>query len=663
MRAEQLSHETRKRVLGHLRELGRRAISIHDLIKELKLPADDARPLRHFLKSLVRQGRLDTRRRGKYILTQNIHEPMAPAPEEAPKAQRPAFAPDWDEGEATAVSKQPSRRGSRRRRDEEGEAKPQRGAMLLPAALDALEVEAFPLEVIQEAQEASAWDLEQDLQWREDLRHLPLFTIDGVTAKDFDDAVGLIEFPEEGIRRVVVAIADVAHYVKEGTALDKEAGRRATSVYLPQLCFPMLPEALSNGACSLRPQEDRLSLAVFLDFNQEGDLVHSELHEAIICSRARLTYTEVSRFLHFVEEAEADARERGLQEWELEDVEGADAFAPSLFALTNALKGLDRLTSGLRKKRMRRGALEIDAAEPSFVFDEKGQVDAIKRTERNRAHFLIEELMLKANEAVAAFLLQHDLPGIFRNHGHPSEEKLEQLVDVLSQFGITSGSLGVQIDEFGVPQPIAISPQRVTKTIEKFGDHPARQLFQHWLLRCMKQAVYEPENKGHFGLALEHYLHFTSPIRRYPDLCVHRVVKLYLRDQLTAAKRSALFNAFGIFAEHSSLRERLAVKAEREAIAQQQALFMVQHIGETLTGVVASVVSFGCFIKLDDFFVEGLMHISQFQGHYDFDEYRLTLTETNTGHSFKMGDRVKVVVEHASPTKGQIDLGFVETLP
>lgn len=617
-RAEHLPIQKKRGVWALLERSGDWDLGFQEIVRELDLTQEETRQLRQFLKAQVRLGRIENPRRGWFRLPSSHFQRRKGSKKSRSKPSSPWAFSDPEE----------------RLSDEPFECE----------RLAELDVESFPLGVIEEAERVAHVPTFEECKGRLDLRTIPLVTIDGLYAKDFDDAVGIYKYDDKSIQ-VVVAIADVAHYVTEGSMLDDEAARRATSVYLPGTCYPMLPESLSNGVCSLRPNEERLCMAALLTYTKQGQLVDCSLHEAMMCSRARLTYTQVGALLA-LEEEEAEAQK--------------DSLHPDVWEHRSALRTLHEYAQFLRRKRFARGALELEIPEPGFVFDEAGKVQDIQLAERNNAHFLIEEWMLQANEAVASFLIKHGIPGVFRNHGMPSQEKLGQLLEAmrhmistaeLEQAGI---SLSTNITEE------EITPQYFASLLNALGvDHPARPLFQQMLLRCMQQAVYSDVNEGHFGLALNNYVHFTSPIRRYPDLCVHRALKHYLRGTLTAQVKESLMRDFEEMAEHSSVRERMAMKAERAAISRTQAEWMLAFIGEEREGVIASVTPFGFFVRLDDCFVEGLIHVRQLRGHYVFNELDMTLASPRTGERFALGDRLRIRIEHASPIRGQVNFSLV----
>ncbi len=485
--------------------------------------------------------------------------------------------------------------------------------------------DVFPEQVQREAQAIPDHVTSEDRRGRRDLTHLPLVTIDGEDARDFDDAVFVERLPGgkgKGLYRLVVAIADVAHYVRPGTALDDEAARRATSVYFPMQVLPMLPERLSNGICSLNPGVDRLCMVADLVLDTKGETKSAEVYEAVMRSAARCTYTEVARVL------------------DGEKVEGRERFRPG-FELMAELQG--KLTA----MRRRRGAIDFDLPEAKIVLGDDGQVVSIEKRPRNRAHRVVEEFMLAANEAVARWFGARDLPTIYRVHGLPDEEKLAAFLELARAHG------------FEAPET-PTDPRALNALLEELKGHPQQRALNQLLLRAMMQAVYSPDNIGHYGLAAEHYLHFTSPIRRYPDLLVHRLLKEeWARRQGDAVRRPSE-PRLEEMAALSSERERAAMEAEREIAAFYAALFMRDKVGEQHDGVVAAVVEFGLFVELERWFVEGLVRAEDLGGAFALDPVLVALVDPSSGRAFRVGDKVRVEVASASPARRRIELQLVE---
>jgi ribonuclease R len=454
---------------------------------------------------------------------------------------------------------------------------------------------------------------------REDLRGIELVTIDGEDARDYDDAV----FCERarGGWRVIVAIADVGHYVRPGSALDAEARERGTSVYFPSRVIPMLPEALSNGLCSLVPDEDRLCLCCELRVNDAGHITRSRFFEGVMRSAARLTYREVGEFL---------ARPEGRHE-------------PRLEALRERLLALHGVFRSFVRERSGRGALELDTPELKLKFDEQGRVAALVEQPRNDAHRLIEECMIAANIAAARFLDRHRVPTLYRVHGLPELDRLETLRQFLREFGLW------------LPPAEEVKPEHLRDLLQKIGDRPDAVLISTAVIRSMSQAVYQPGNIGHFGLALEHYAHFTSPIRRYPDLVVHRGI----RQVLQGGDPQALVDwhgAFPVLGQECSFRERRADEATRGAVAWLKCYYMQERIGEEYEGIVSGVVDFGLFVQLDGLQVDGLVHVSALgQDYFARDHSGYRLVGRSSGRVFKLGDRLRVRVINVSLDDRRVD--------
>jgi ribonuclease R len=459
---------------------------------------------------------------------------------------------------------------------------------------------------------------------REDLRDLPLVTIDGEDARDFDDAVWCT--PERGGWRLIVAIADVASYVTPGSALDNEAQNRATSVYFPNRVLPMLPEALSNGLCSLNPHVDRLCMACEMHVSDQGKVTRARFFEAVMRSAARLTYTKVADFL-------------GLR--------NAPAQLPDP-ALAGPLTALHDLYKALHGARVQRGALDFDAAEVKVFFDTQGRIAAIVEQVRNDAHRLIEECMIAANVQAARFLKKHRIPTLYRVHGQPEEERLELLRQFLSGFALT------------LPADRALVPQDFAALLQRAAQGEEAGLIQTVVVRTLPQAVYQPENIGHFGLALPEYAHFTSPIRRYPDLMVHRGIKHVLGGGTaenfpwSAAHVSAL-------GQQCSFKERRADEATRDAISWLKCEYMQDKIGEEFHSVVSGVVDFGLFVQLKGLQIDGLLHVSALGSDYfsrDKSGYRMV--GQRSGRIFRLGDHLRVRLINVIIDERKIDFELAD---
>ncbi|HEY7986049.1 MAG TPA: ribonuclease R [Methylophilaceae bacterium] len=462
----------------------------------------------------------------------------------------------------------------------------------------------------------------QDWKGRVDLRALPLITIDGETARDFDDAV-YCEAQGSGWR-LVVAIADVSFYVRPGDALDKEAYDRGNSVYFPRRVIPMLPEALSNGLCSINPDVERLCMVCDMQIDGKGEIQRYKFYPSVMRSKARMTYTKVHEML-----AEPNGKLAQEQTW-----------------LMPHLQNLQALYQVLAKAREKRGAIEFETMETLMVFNEQGKIERIEPVVRNDAHRLIEECMLAANVCASDFLKAHQHPVLYRIHAGPTAEKLTKLRDFMKEFGFTLE---------GGDTPHA---KDYSKLLNRIKGRPDEQLLQTVLLRSMQQAVYSPDNVGHFGLAYESYTHFTSPIRRYPDLLVHRAIKAVLENKKYKPALSKVEGA-GDWAElgmHCSLTERRADDATRDVDAWLKCYFMQDKVGESFDGTVSGVTSFGLFVALDDIYIEGLLHITELGNDYfQHDNVRHVLTGERTGKSFRLGDRLRIKVVRVDMETSKID--------
>ena len=465
---------------------------------------------------------------------------------------------------------------------------------------------------------------------RVDLRALPLVTIDGEDARDFDDAV-YCEKHGKGWK-LWVAIADVSYYVRLRSALDTEAYHRGNSVYFPNRVVPMLPEILSNGLCSLNPQVDRLCMVCEMRISAKGKLTDYRFYEAVMNSHARLTYTKVANIL----EGDATLRERYA------------AFVPHL-------EELHHLYQALLGARHQRGAIDFETIETKFIFNAMGRIDRIEPVVRNDAHKIIEECMILANIAAANFMEKHKEPALYRIHAAPSEEKLTSFRSFLSELGLTLG---------GALKP---TTKDYATLLEKVKARPDHELIQTMLLRSLSQAVYNADNIGHFGLALEEYAHFTSPIRRYPDLTLHRGIKYLLAKEQGAKRKTTNSGGYhysveeiDLLGEHCSMTERRADEATREVADWLKCEYMQDHIGSEFNGVISSVTSFGLFVRLDDLLISGLVHISSLENdYYQLDAAKQRLIGENSGMQYRLGDKVRIRVEAVHLAQKMVDFSLV----
>jgi len=468
-----------------------------------------------------------------------------------------------------------------------------------------------------------------DYQDRVDLRGIPTFTIDGEKARDFDDAVS-IEKEKDGGLKLYVSISDVSHYVKEGTSLDEDAFLRGTSVYFPDRAIPMFPPELSNETCCLHPRSDRLTLTVELRYDVHGEEREVRFYPSVIRSDERLTYTIVKRIL--------------LDE----DTELKDRFR----ALLPSLEWMADLSQRLRQGRMERGALDFDLPEPEIILNLQGETEEIIRAERNLAHQIIEEFMIAANEAVSHFIEEKGIPSIYRIHEPPQREAIDEFRRFVSQLGYKS----IRPDH-GMEKESNHSPKGLQKVLLEVKGKPEEKVVNNILLRSMKWAKYSAKNVGHFGLASDAYTHFTSPIRRYPDLIVHRILKGIVSKKEDKISVEELARK----ADYLSRRERVAMEAEREILDRYRIRFMKDKVGEVFGGVISGVTAFGFFVELKDTFVEGLVRVTSLHDdYYHYYEKRYCLVGERTHRTFRIGDEVKVRVDRVDVERRHIDFGLIK---
>jgi ribonuclease R len=557
----------------------------------------------------------------------------------------------------------------------------------------------FPADVLHEAQDAPKTIPQSEVKRRRDFRKLPIVTIDGETARDFDDAV-LVRSLENGNYELQVHIADVAHYVEPESAIDQEARLRGTSVYFPDRAVPMLPLELSTDICSLRPKVDRLVNSCVMEIDHQGQIVGYELCEGIICSAERMTYTAVNAVL-----------------------EGDAAMRQKYATLVPDFEMMRDLALILNRKRKKRGSIDFDLPEPVIEFDEFGLMKSISRSERNIAHRLIEEFMLSANESVAAYLENKRVATLYRIHEKPDAKRVYDFEVIAATFGYSLGvgalpiermqmksdrrerrGTGKRAQTIEIPKEVHITPRMYQKLTEKIAGKPEEQILSYLMLRSLRQARYSEENEGHFALAATSYTHFTSPIRRYPDLIVHRILKSVLQQ---APEQHDGEVAMGVFplsevsragrprhtggegspwskrrervaanddlwgpiplevlheiAEESSQAERRADEAERELMEWKKAKFMEQHIGDEFDGLIISVTKFGFFVELTDLFVEGLVPLASLtDDRYVFHENTREIIGLRSRRAYRMGQRIRVRVERIDPVEKKIQFAVVE---
>jgi len=475
----------------------------------------------------------------------------------------------------------------------------------------------FSQETIEIAESFSKKVTEKDFKGRIDVRDLSLITIDGETARDFDDAVYAESVDKNW--RLVVAIADVSFYVQPDKILDKEAFERGNSVYFPRRVIPMLPEALSNGLCSLNPHVDRLCMICDMMIDQQGKVISYKFYPSVMESKARMTYTDVSILLN----------------------ETSPELTEKYKAITPHIKNLESVYKLLTKQRHARGAIEFASSETIMIFNDQGKIDRIEPVIRNEAHRIIEECMLAANVCAANFLIEHEHPALYRVHEGPTEERLENLQIFLAEFGFMLG---------GGNKP---SIKDYATVIEKIKGRPDEHLLQTVLLRSMQQAVYSPDNFGHFGLAYEAYAHFTSPIRRYPDLLIHRAIKATLEKKKMPAAN------WHVLGQHCSMTERRADDATRDVSSWLKCYYMQDKIGEIYEGTVAGVTSFGLFVSIDGIYIEGLLHVTELGNDYfTYDKARHAMVGERSHVIYRLGDRLKVKLVRVDLELSKIDFSL-----
>lgn len=486
--------------------------------------------------------------------------------------------------------------------------------------------EDFPPSVLNSALDIEDFITEDEIKERLDLRNIKMVTIDGEDAKDLDDAVS-IERLENGNFKLGVHIADVTHYVKERSVIDKEAFKRATSVYLIDRVIPMLPKKLSNGICSLNPKVDRLTLSCIMEVNRQGKVVNHTIAQSVIKTNERMTYTDVTKILRD------------------NDVELIERYKD----LVDDFKAMEELCKILRKKRLDRGAIDFDFEECKIILDEKGKPIDIKPYERAIANRMIEEFMLLANETVAEHMEKLKVPFVYRIHENPDAEKLEKFKAFIYNLGYNDITWGEEVN-----------PKALQRVLDKFKGENEETIISTLLLRSMMQARYSPECAGHFGLAADYYCHFTSPIRRYPDLQIHRIIKEYLNKELTENRSKKLVSIVDSAAKQSSEMERVAQEAEREVDDLKKAEYMKDRIGEIFEGMISSVTGFGAFVELPNT-IEGLVHITSFRDdYYIYDEDRLILIGERNKKIYRLGDKLKVLCSKVDILSREVYFEIVE---
>jgi ribonuclease R len=506
----------------------------------------------------------------------------------------------------------------------------------------------FPPDVLEQAQAVPPTIVESELKGRRDFRDLPIVTIDGETARDFDDAVLVDKLPN-GHFALQVHIADVSYYVEPGSPIDLEARLRGTSVYFPDRAVPMLPFELSTNICSLLPQQDRLVMSALIELDRQGEAVSFDFCRGVIRSAERMTYTSVHKLL----EGDQALRER---------------YAP----LVERFGVMKELADILTRKRYKRGSIDFDLPEPLIEFDEFGEMKSILRSPRNIAHRIIEEFMLTANEAVAAHLEATGLPAIYRTHDQPDPKRVMEFEEVAAQFGYSLGVGAIPVSkhrykerraegrvvhkEVVLPGAVKVTSRAYQHLVARIEGKTEERILSYLMLRSLKQARYSAENTGHFALAASHYTHFTSPIRRYPDLIVHRLLAASL-DRTTYSTEADI----RIVADDCSMTERRAAEAERELVEWKKAKFMESRVGEEFNGLIISTARYGAFVELADLFVEGLIPIETLPGdRYTYHENVRKIVGQRTRREFSIGDKVRVLLDRVDPLERKLQFAIVE---
>ena len=549
----------------------------------------------------------------------------------------------------------------------------------------------FPTQVLQQAESFTAMLHRDAVRRRHDYRELPIVTIDGESARDFDDAV-LVRNLENGNYELQVHIADVAHYVTDDSEIDAEARLRGTSVYFPDRAVPMLPLELSTDLCSLRPQLERLVLSCIMEIDHAGEVVNYEIHEGLICSTARMTYNQVQAIL-----------------------DGDHATRKQYAHLVSEFERMEQLARILNRKRVKRGSIDFDMPEPVIEFDEAGLMQGVTRSERKFSHRIIEEFMLAANECVAEYLESHNIASLYRIHEKPDDKKVYEFELLAAAFGYSLGVGALPIKRFQtrgerrarhgsgrnpreheIPQDVHITPRMYQKLTQKIAGKPEERILSYLMLRSLKQARYSESNEGHFALAASTYTHFTSPIRRYPDLIVHRILKQALSNQpgsrrpqpdatdqdhqhspwskrapkseSNSGKKHLIeiipLDELHNIAVDSSMTERRADEAERELIEWKKIKFMENRVGDDFSAIIVSVTKYGLFVELDDLFIEGLVPIATLaDDRYTYRENTREIIGERTGRKYAIGDRVRVILDRIDRVQHKLQFAILEEKP
>lgn len=619
-RDRQLFRNRKKMILDLLSSKNYIPMRAKDIAMLLQIPRSQRTELLEVLEELVKEGKADILAGGKYSKTR---------PGDREHRQEPdAFGRIKGNG---AKSRREEKRGRSYAGERDQEKKVRLQTMNIQDIVDAYELpEEFPPRVQQMAERCPNEVISNDFNGRMDLRDWQMVTIDGEDARDLDDAVSLTMDGEDYL--LGVHIADVSNYVQAGSALDREALKRGTSVYLPDRVIPMLPKELSNGICSLNQGEDRLALSCLMRISPEGKVTRHRIAETVIHVNRRMTYTVVNRLLT--------------------EPENCHDLAEEYSELLPMFRNMGKLSALIRNSRKKRGAIEFEFPESKVILDGEGNPLDIIPQEANAATRLIEDFMLLANETVAREYCTREIPFVYRTHEKPDGDRMEGALQMIRDLGISVSKRGHEI-----------TPAEVQGILTKLEGSPEEPLVSRLLLRSMSRAVYTTECVGHFGLAADYYCHFTSPIRRYPDLQIHRIIKDDLRGRLEKGNRIPGYRRIlPEVARQSSAMEQRAQEVEREAVKLKKAEYMLEHLGEEFEGVISGVTGWGFYVELSNT-VEGLVHmLSLRDDYYEFDEDNYRLIGEKTGRIFSMGQKVRVRVKDAAPVNRTIDFVLADAL-
>ncbi|MCI5649991.1 MAG: ribonuclease R [Fusicatenibacter sp.] len=586
-----------------------------DIAMLLQVPSNQRQELAEVLNLLVQEGKIDIISEGRYQKSRGVGE----VKERRSLPQQAAY--DGRREGRTG-------RGSDKKEHQDGERKPRIQTVDIPAVIEAYQLPTeFPPRVLMQAERCPETVIPNDLNGRMDLREWQMVTIDGEDAKDLDDAVSVTR---EGMYfQLGVHIADVSNYVQADSALDREALRRGTSVYLPDRVIPMLPKRLSNGICSLNEGEDRLALSCIMTIDGNGRVVSHRIAETVICVDRRMTYTAVNAIL-----TEPENHPDLMEKYE---------------ELVPMFQRMQELSDMLRRNRQQRGAIDFEFPESKVILNEDGVPIDIRPYPSNAATRMIEDFMLMANETVAMEYCTREIPFLYRTHDQPDRDRMESTLQFIREQGILAEKRSSEI-----------TPAEVQKILSQIEGSPGEPLISRLLLRSMSRAVYTPKCSGHFGLAAKYYCHFTSPIRRYPDLQIHRIIKDDLRGRLEKGGRIEKYaSVLPHVAEQSSMTEQRAAEAERESVKLKKAEYMLERVGEEFDGVISGVTGWGIYVELPNT-VEGLVHIITLRDDfYRYDEENYQLVGEKSGKSYRLGQPVRIRVRGAEPANRTIDFELV----